>query len=124
MAVSVAALDHVNIRTRDIEASANYYADLLGLRIGDPPAMVSRGQARWLHDEGDRPIIHLRLFDSEPGPTGPIDHVALRCTGKAALLDRLKALDTEYQAFDGPDRTVIFMRDPHGVMLELNFIGE
>jgi catechol 2,3-dioxygenase-like lactoylglutathione lyase family enzyme len=124
MTVTVAALDHVNIRTRDIEASAAFYVETLGLRMGDPPSMIGREQARWLFDQGDRPIIHLRLFDSEPGPTGPIDHVALVCAGKAELVGRIEAQGREYQSFQGADRTVVFVRDPHGVMLELNFIGE
>jgi catechol 2,3-dioxygenase-like lactoylglutathione lyase family enzyme len=124
MPIATIALDHVNIRTRDLDASAQFYADVLGLRVGDPPAMVSRDQARWLFDTSDRPIIHLRRFEQAHGIDGPVDHVALRCSGKAEVIERLIARGVDYKAFDGADRTVIFTSDPHGVALELNFIGE
>jgi catechol 2,3-dioxygenase-like lactoylglutathione lyase family enzyme len=121
----VSSLDHVNIRTRDLEASARFYADVLGFRVGVPPVAVTQNQARWLYDKSDRPIIHLRLFDTEPGPTGPIDHVALRCGGKAEVLDHLKRVGAEFTVTErSPTWTVIFARDPHGVMLELNFADE
>jgi catechol 2,3-dioxygenase-like lactoylglutathione lyase family enzyme len=121
----VNALDHVNIRTPDLDASARFYADVLGLRIGDLPPMVTRDRARWLYDTADRPIIHLQRFDSEPGSTGPIDHVAMRCSGKAELLARLKRIGAQFRVFElSPGRTIVNMRDPHGVLLELNFADE
>jgi catechol 2,3-dioxygenase-like lactoylglutathione lyase family enzyme len=124
LSMQVNALDHVNIRTKDLEGSVRFYAEVLGLRSGNPPSMVTPSQARWLYDKADRPIIHLRLFDSEPGPTGSIDHVALRCEGKTELLDRLKRMGAEFSAYEtSPTSTVILTRDPHGVMLELYFPG-
>jgi catechol 2,3-dioxygenase-like lactoylglutathione lyase family enzyme len=123
--MQVNSLDHVNIRTRDLDASAKFYSDVLGLRMGDPPSMVSRDRARWLYDKGDRPIIHLQRYDSEPCPTGSIDHIAMRCTGKADLLERLKSTGAAYDIFElSPTWTVINTRDPHGVVLELNFSEE
>lgn len=115
------SLDHVNIRTRDLDSSVNFYSEVLGLRAGNPPAAVSRNQARWLFDTSDRPIIHLRLFESDAESTGPIDHVALRCTGKAEVIERLQQRGVEFKVFDASARSVVFARDPHGVMLELNF---
>jgi catechol 2,3-dioxygenase-like lactoylglutathione lyase family enzyme len=122
----VSALDHVNIHTTDLAASTRFYADLLGLEPRDPPMALSGIQACWLYDGAGDPIIHLNNREVVPGPTGPIDHVALRCTGKAALLERLKTQDVEFNVFEleAAGRTLIFVRDPHGVMLELNFRGE
>jgi catechol 2,3-dioxygenase-like lactoylglutathione lyase family enzyme len=122
----VTALDHVNIRTRDVSASARFYADLLGLEARNPPVDLPPDQARWLFDGSNHPIIHLFKFDTEPGSTGPIHHVALRCSGKDALLERLQRLGTEYSLNEVPSigMTQIFVRDPHGVLLELNFGGD
>jgi len=54
--------------------------------------------------------------------TGPIDHVALDCEGQAEIVERLKARGIEYSVFNvPPDRTLLLVKDPHGVMLELNF---
>lgn len=121
----VDALDHVNIRTRDIAASAKFYADLLDLEVRNAPMGIAPEQARWLYDHSGHPIIHLFRFDCEPGPTGAIDHVALRCSGKIELLQRLKSRGLDFSVYEpatGP--TLVFVRDPHGVQLELNFHGD
>ena len=127
--MQVNALDHVNIRSRDIAASARFYAELLDLEVRNAPAPMTPEQALWICDRQGRAIIHLVQHNNEkgaPGPTGPIDHIALNCTGKRELIERLKQRGLECGVFDMPDgsRTLIFTRDPHGVSLELNFDGD
>jgi hypothetical protein len=83
---------------------------------------MGAGQANWLFDKNGRPIIHLRNMAADSSSTGPIDHVALDCEGQAEIVERLKARGIEYSVFNlPPDRTLVLVRDPHGVMLELNF---
>lgn len=123
----VNALDHVNIRTADLAGSASFYAELLGLEIGDAPPPGTPDQVRWLFSPDGRAIIHLVKDDSrEPGPTGSIDHVAFNCSGKEDVLARMRKLGIEYSTYEMPsgDQTLVFTRDPHGIMLELNFRGE
>lgn len=122
----VNALDHVNIRTRDVVASAQFYADVLGLEPRNGPASLPADQVRWLYDANDRAIIHLFRHDCAPGSTGPIHHVALSCSGKEALLERLRARGAEYSLNEVPSigLTQVFTYDPHGVLLELNFLGD
>jgi catechol 2,3-dioxygenase-like lactoylglutathione lyase family enzyme len=122
----VHALDHVNIRTRDIDGSSRFYADLLDLRPMQVPNLMSTDRALWLHDQAGRAIIHLRSYDCEPGPTGSIDHVALSCSGMRQMLATLREHGVAFQMQDVPSigRTLVFVRDPNGVMLELNFAGD
>jgi catechol 2,3-dioxygenase-like lactoylglutathione lyase family enzyme len=122
----VTALDHVNIRTRDIKSSARFYVEQVGLEARDGPAPMSPDQVQWLYDCNGRPIIHLFTFDCAPGPTGPIHHVALNCSGKAELIARLTKYGTAFEVNEVPSigLTQIFTRDPHGVLLELNFTGD
>lgn len=125
----VNALDHVNIRTRDIAGSARFYAELLDLEVRNGPAPMTAEQVQWLYDRGGRAIIHLVQHNDEkgaPGPTGPLDHVALNCSGKQELIERLKQRGAEFGVHEmtAIGRTLIFTRDPHGVMLELNFDGD
>lgn len=122
----VNALDHVNIRTRDVVAAVGFYTDLLGLEARNGPAPFAPEQVQWLYDRSERPIIHLVRFDCEPGSTGPIHHVALNCSGKAELLERLKKRGTEFKVNEVPSigLTQVFTHDPHGVLLELNFSGD
>jgi len=122
----VNALDHVNIRTADIASSARFYAEVFDLEIRNGPPPMTPEQVRWLYDRGGRPVIHLvQHSDAKgaPGSTGPIDHVAFNCTGKNELIDRLKQRGAKYDVHEmtAIGRTLIFTRDPHGIMLELNF---
>lgn len=125
----VNALDHVNIRTRDIAASARFYAELFDLEVRNGPASMTAEQVQWLCDRSGRAIIHLVQHDDEkgaPGSTGPIDHVALHCSGKRELIERLKQRGAEFGVHEVAiaGRTLVFTRDPHGIMLELNFDGD
>lgn len=121
----VVALDHVNIRTADVDASARFYAELLGLEPRATPMPLPPEKARWLFDHAGHPIIHLFNAEIQPGSTGPIDHVALRCSGKAELIEKLRKRGLHYDVYEASaELTLIFVRDPHGVLLELNFTGE
>jgi len=123
--MQVKALDHVNIRSRDVPASARFYAETLGLEPRNGPGAYAPEQVQWLCDSSGHAIIHLYGFDCAPGPTGPIHHVALSCSGKAQMLDRLKQRDIRFDLHEAsPTLTQIFLRDPHGVLLELNFAGD
>jgi catechol 2,3-dioxygenase-like lactoylglutathione lyase family enzyme len=125
----VNALDHVNIRTRDVAASARFYVELLDLEARNGPAPMTPEQVQWICDHEGRAILHLVQHHDDkgaPGPTGPIDHVALNCTGKKELIERLKQRGAQCDVYEmtAVGRTLVFTRDPHGVLLELNFDGE
>jgi len=57
-------LDHVTLRTKDLEAKA-FFETVLGLEVGYRPAFAFPGY--WLYADG-RPIVHLT-----PGQGGPVD---------------------------------------------------
>ncbi len=117
----VNGLDHINICTRDLDASAAFYIQLLDLK--ESPAMRPADQARWLCDHNGNAIIHLLNRDSPNTGTGALHHVALNCTGKETVLARLQNIDAEFSVIDRAETGLcqIFTRDPHGILLELNF---
>jgi catechol 2,3-dioxygenase-like lactoylglutathione lyase family enzyme len=121
--MSVIGLNHVNIRSRDVLASAEFYAKLLGLSAKPGPMATRPEQSQWLFDANNQPIIHLRQYDTPPGPTGPIDHIALSCTDVDGMIARLEALNIEFGRFDGLGITQLFLKDLHGVAIELQFVG-
>jgi catechol 2,3-dioxygenase-like lactoylglutathione lyase family enzyme len=133
MRAHVEALDHVNIITADVEASVRFYARLLGLEPRDGPPPLTHANARWMHDKGGRPILHInsldcpRAFDREvnPGPTGAMHHVALRCSGYQEVQARLDAAGLDYRVNEVPAVGLrqIFVLDPNAVLLELNFFA-
>lgn len=123
--MSVAGVNHVNIRTTDIEKSIRFYQDVLGFTFkSGPEVMGNRGN--WLCDDNGQPIIHLRKLEPDATSTGPIDHIALSCSGKADVIAKLQAHNIEFRMSENliPNLTQIFLEDPHGIMLELNFNGD
>ena len=118
--MSVHGINHINIRTTDIAASSQFYVDVFDFEFRSMP--MGMGQANWLFDKNGRAIIHLRNMAVDSDSTGPIDHVALDCEEQSAIVERLRARGIEYSVFNiPPDRTLVLVKDPHGVMLELNF---
>jgi len=131
--VRVEALDHVNIITSDVEGSARFYVELLGLEPRDGPPPLTHENARWMYDAAGRAILHInsldcpRHYDREirQGPTGALHHVALRCSNYEDLLARLESRGLEHRLNEVTAVALrqIFVLDPNGVLLELNFFG-
>ncbi len=120
-------IDHFNIRTRDLDRLCEFYTQVLGLEVGDRPPFDSPGV--WLY-AGGHPILHVGVArddngdsDSDSDNTLPLDHIALETEGLADAVERLDGAGIEYRVFDVPGREMkqIFVRDPDGVAIELNF---
>jgi catechol 2,3-dioxygenase-like lactoylglutathione lyase family enzyme len=130
----VNALDHVNIITSDLEGTARFYTEVIGLRRRNAPPPLTPDNAQWMYDAADRAIAHInsldcpRAYDREvrPGPTGSVHHVALNCTGYDTMLARLRDRGLDHQLNEVPSVRLrqIFTLDPNGVLLELNFFAE
>lgn len=119
----VNGIDHFNIRTRDLDRLCEFYTQVLGFEVGDRPPFDSPGV--WLY-AGGHPILHVGV-DKEGGApvenTLPLDHIALEAEGLAEAVEKLDKAGIQYRMADVPGRTMkqIFVRDPDGVALELNF---
>jgi catechol 2,3-dioxygenase-like lactoylglutathione lyase family enzyme len=114
---------HVNIRTADVERARDFYVRALALRVGDRPPFGSVGY--WLY-LGDVPVVHLVQLAvddrREPG-SGRLDHVGFHGVDIEATRRTLTAAGIPFREAIVPrDRTVqIFIHDPDGLKLELNF---
>lgn len=121
----VTALQHVNIRCTDVERSRDFYR-LLGLIDGARPPFASMGY--WMY-AGAEPVVHLvqkKPGESVLGPgTGELDHVALAAVDLASMRDGLNRHGIAFRETTVPrDGSVqLFVSDPDGVTLELNFSG-
>jgi len=132
--MTVEALDHFNIVTRDLDRAEAFYHELLALESRPAPPPLTRETARWMYDDGGRAVLHLnglgapRLFDRDmaPAPTGALHHVALRCTGYEAMLARIAAMALDHRTNMVPAAGLrqLFVHDRDGVLLELNFFGD
>lgn len=129
--MTVEALDHVNIVTPDLDRAERFYRDLLELETRAAPPPLTHATARWMHDAGGRAVLHLnsldapRMFDRDmaAGPTGALHHVAFRCAGYADVVARIAILGIDHRLNTVPAAGLrqIFISDPDGVLLELNF---
>jgi catechol 2,3-dioxygenase-like lactoylglutathione lyase family enzyme len=130
----VNALDHVNVITRDLDGTARFYAEVLGLQRRNAPPPLTPVNAQWMYDDGGRAIVHInsldcpRAYDREvtPGPTGAVHHIALNCAGYDVMLGRLQDRGLKYQRNEVAAIRLrqIFTLDPNGVLLELNFFAD
>ncbi len=124
-------LDHINIQSTDLEATVEFYRDVLDLEAKDPPPPLDPKRVQWMFDEKDRAIFHLSTPGSLTGEnsvaigrdTGSVHHIALDCTGHDAMTARLEKLGFDYNLnyVEAIDLKQIFVRDPNGVLLELNY---
>lgn len=127
------ALDHVNIITSDLEASAVFYKGLLGLDVRAAPPPLPEDMALWLYDDAGRAVVHLNHTkmpkvvdrDLSGAKTGVLHHVAFDCEGYSEMCAHLAAKNIPHQCNDiaAIGLSQLFVEDPNGVLLELNFRG-
>ncbi len=130
--MQVQGLNHINIVTGDLEATVRFYDDLLGMKAQVNPFAMAGFDGRWICDAGGMPIVHVQAFNPErhgelkSGMGGALDHVSFTCAGFAATKARCDELGVEYRVNDRQfgDLRQVFVTDPNGVSLELNFPGD
>jgi catechol 2,3-dioxygenase-like lactoylglutathione lyase family enzyme len=108
--MKVEAIDHVNIRTPDVVGTSRFLSEVLGLEIGDTPGMPDRTKACWMHDSGGRAVIHL----------------GTAAIGYASMCDRLRSQGRSYHSNEVTQIALrqLFIEEPNGILLELNFFGD
>jgi catechol 2,3-dioxygenase-like lactoylglutathione lyase family enzyme len=122
--MSVGVLDHFNIRTRNLGDTVRFYEDVLGLEKGERPNFAFPGA--WMYSEG-KPVVHLvdisPTDEAQKPDSGVVHHVAFISTGFAGMQARLasKGMKFDSRQVPGGDLWQIFVRDPNGVMIELNY---
>ncbi len=122
--MSITNLDHVNIRTADLEPTKDFFVDVLGLRVGARPPFANRGY--WLY-AGAIPVVHLSEEApggaETPAGTGSFGHVAFRAVGLAAMRRTLAERGIRFSEQVVPDRgeVQLFVNEPSGVRVELQF---
>ena len=128
--MAVQALEHVTIRCADLAATRDFYVGL-GLVEGARPAFPFKGY--WLY-LGGVAVVHLvdahdkgSAWGGEAGAaeadTGPFDHVAFRGEDFDEMRAQLAQAGLEFRerVVPGGALSQLFVRDPDGVLVEINF---
>jgi len=139
----VRRLEHYNIRTMRFAETVKFYDDALGMKAKRAPMAPAESPATWIYDDSGTPVVHLTPVDPadpvgsyakiaryrgvEPNAafegSGAIDHVAFECEGFDEIKARLRGMKVEFVENQFPDFNLkqLFLKDPNGVTLELNF---
>jgi len=138
--MSLSALDHCSIRTVKLAETCDFYTGVLGMTDGDRPDFDFPGH--WLYVDG-KPVVHLVGIDPDDPSglqeylggsidaqslqgSGAFDHVAFRAEEPERLIAHLQAKGCPYRErqVPGMDLYQIFIEDPNGITVELNYWAE
>ena len=122
-------LNHYNLRAPRpvMEQLRSFYCDVVGLIPGERPPFGSFGY--WLY-AGGQPILHLsEARPGDPpsaGTAATFDHAAFSCCGRAEFERKLTRLGIAFTTARVPGTTQVqlFINDPAGNGVELNFAAE
>jgi catechol 2,3-dioxygenase-like lactoylglutathione lyase family enzyme len=128
-------LQHYTIEPADLEATKDFYVGVLGLEVGDRPPLGFPGY--WLYSGGvatvhllgprqPREGIVVRPAGVRMDNTGRLDHIAFAATGLPAVRERIRKSNVTFreQVLPRLGATQIFLHDPDGVGVEINFPPE
>jgi len=125
--MAIERLDHVNVRTTQLDTLIAWYEDVLGLKAGPRPDFSFPGA--WLY-AGDAAVVHLVGIDGPPA-TGSetqlkLEHFAFTASGAEAFESRLQDRGEQYRRSGMPGAgTVVFnIWDPDGNHIHVDFPPE
>ena len=128
-------IEHFLLQTADMEATREWYTNVLGMRVGPSPDF--KFPVFWLY-LGDKDVVHVtqggkgisenrRQYVGQQSEategSGVVDHIAFRATGLREMLAHLKSLGVDFKQRQVSDQGLyqLFMFDPNGVKIELNY---
>lgn len=124
--MEVSDIQHVAIRTNDLDATNRFYTEILGMTLAPRPDFNFPGS--WL--QMGETLIHVMAgsagLDENGGFTpgsNVVDHLALGAKGFDGFRDRFKehGLDWRENGIADFGLWQLFVKDPSGITIELNF---
>ena len=131
----IETLDHYSVRTLDVDKTRSFYEGVIGLHAGPRPDFPFPGA--WMY-KGDQAVVHIIGIDptdssgllgylgdraeSQEG-TGTFDHIAFIASDLEAMRAHFTANRVDFREREVPGLALhqIFLVDPNGVTIELNF---
>jgi catechol 2,3-dioxygenase-like lactoylglutathione lyase family enzyme len=98
-------LDHVNVKTANLDAMVAWYTEVLGMKSGERPQFAFPGA--WLY-AGDDAMVHLVGVEKPAAAVDPaIEHYAFKATGLSAFVDRLNVRGLAHSLDKVPDFDIV-----------------
>jgi catechol 2,3-dioxygenase-like lactoylglutathione lyase family enzyme len=132
--VALTGMEHYLVLTSDLEATRDFYQDALGMTEGFRPMLGFPGYWMYL---GATPVIHIAEWNSytahsdakqipvtaPAASTGAFDHVAFNAVDFDAVLERLgrHGVTPARNLVSKSGMRQLFVFDPNGVKIEINF---
>lgn len=131
-------IEHFLLQTADMDGTRKWYVEVLGMRVGPSPDF--KFPVFWLY-LGDKDVVHVteggkgvsenrrkyvgQQSDAVSG-TGVVDHIAFRATGLRDMIAHLEKLGIDFKQRRVDDQGLyqLFMFDPNGVKVELNYASD
>ena len=126
--MEVDTIDHVNVETGNVDRSAKFYREVIGLKEGPRPDFDRPGF--WMY-AGDKPVVHIiKTAQNNKMLTGSkdasISHFALQIKNLKNARDHLDSLGIKYRTLQVPGTEIgqLFLEDPEGVLIELIYLPD
>ena len=133
--MALKTFEHVLILADDVDKKKDIYVDILGLEVGYRPDFQFKGYWLYLKDN-KAACIHLAMRKQDTGQdyyigkkddvksgSGAIDHVAFNADDIEGMKSKLDKISMEYthRKVPGFPLEQLFIMDPDGVKVELNY---
>ena len=134
--MALKTFEHVLILADDVDKTKDFYVDILGLNIGYRPDFPFKGYWLYLDENPKAACIHLAMRKQDTGQdyyigkkdevksgSGAIDHVAFNADDIESMKAKLEKISIEYthRKVPGFHLEQLFIMDPDGVKVELNY---
>ena len=119
-------INHVAIRTLDLDQTNKFYTEVLGMGLAKRPPFNFPGS--WL--QIGQTMIHVMAGDAAYDTDGKfrpaggcVDHISISAEGYDDFAGRFTKHGLEWREFAVPEADIVqlFVRDPNGILIELNF---
>ena len=119
--VQIGKLDHVNLRTHQLDKLVAWYARVLNIHAGKRPNIPIPGA--WLYT-GEQATIHVNVAENVPKVDNPtLEHFSFQARGLKDFIARLKTEKEPYETVLVPGVNLVQVNvfDPDGNHIHIDF---
>lgn len=117
-------LDHVNVRTVQLDVMIDWYGKILGMHSGDRPNFPFAGA--WMY-AGDQPAVHLVSIENNDAVGSEVElkleHFAFSAKGLYQFEEKLRLLDIPFRRSELLEINIVQINvwDPDGNHIHVDF---